>query len=143
MYTYITYKHKGKGGGACKNEKRSDLDLPLIHCLKMLFYLKMELVEFELIKALIVFDSGADLMLTYPNNEMQIGIFLGTAFLVGKELLATLKPAGSALRHICLYFWQSVCIWEKCKLSSEYDREPLSVDDLSACVLDRRYQLTR
>lgn len=103
----------------------------------------MELVEFELIKALIVFDSGADLMLTYPNNEMQIGIFLGTAFLVGKELLATLKPAGSALRHICLYFWQSVCIWETCKLSSEYDREPLSVDDLSACVLDRRYQLTR
>jgi hypothetical protein len=41
----------------------------------------MELVEVELIKALIVFDSGADLMLTYPNNEMQIGIFLGTPFL--------------------------------------------------------------
>lgn len=41
------------------------------------FYLKMELVGFELIKALIVFDSGADLMLTYLNNEMQFGIFLG------------------------------------------------------------------
>lgn len=40
------------------------------------FYLKMGL-EFELIKALIVFDSGADLMLTYLNNEMQIAIFPG------------------------------------------------------------------
>lgn len=121
VHIYYIQTQRKRWGGACKNEKRSDLDLPLIQCLKMLFYLKMELVEFELIKALIVFDSGADLMLTYPNNEMQIGIFLGTAFLVGKELLATLKPAGSALRHICLYFWQSVCIWEKCKLSSEYD----------------------
>lgn len=35
----------------------------------------MGLLELELIKALIVFDSGADLMLTYLNNEMQIAIF--------------------------------------------------------------------
>lgn len=81
----------------------------------------MELVEFELIKALIVFDSGADLMLTFPNNEMQIGIFLGTPFPAGKELISTFKPAGSALRRICMYFWQSVWIWEKCELSSECD----------------------
>ncbi|KAL6088784.1 hypothetical protein STEG23_022715 [Scotinomys teguina] len=37
-------------------------------------------LEFEFIKALIVFDSGADLMLTYLNNEMQIAIFPGMPF---------------------------------------------------------------
>lgn len=40
----------------------------------------MGLLEFELIKALIVFDSEADLMLTYLNNEMQIAIVPGTLF---------------------------------------------------------------
>lgn len=84
-------------------------------------YLKMELVEFELIKALIVFDFGADLMLTYPNNEMQIGIFPGTPFPDGKELIATLKPVGSALKYICMYFWRAVWLWQKCELSSDCD----------------------